>query len=62
MYAVRFTSVLYALGAGARVVVTDTFSDHPAENRPKATLTTYPKTNLEALVSLVAAAAFVPVA
>ncbi len=46
------TETLYALGAGARVVVTDKFSDYPPENAPKATLTTYPKPNLEELVSL----------
>jgi len=46
------TETLYALGAGPRVLVTDKFSDYPAENQPKAKLTTYPKPNLEELVSL----------
>ena len=46
------TETLYALGVGERVVVTDKFSDFPPENSPKARLTTYPKPNLEELVSL----------
>jgi iron complex transport system substrate-binding protein len=46
------TETLYALGAGDRVLVTDKYSDFPAENRPKATLDTYPKPNAEELVSL----------
>ncbi len=46
------TETLYALGVGDRVVVTDKFSDFPPENQPKAKLTTYPKPNLEELVSL----------
>jgi cobalamin transport system substrate-binding protein len=46
------TETLYALGVGSRVLVTDKFSDYPPENRPKAKLTTYPKADLEELVSL----------
>jgi iron complex transport system substrate-binding protein len=46
------TETLYALGAGDRVVVTDKYSDFPPENKPKATLDTYPKPNAEELVSL----------
>ncbi len=46
------TETLYALGVGNRVIVTDKFSDFPPENQPKAKLTTYPKPNLEELVSL----------
>src|SRR6185437_3073898 len=46
------TETLYALGAGDRVIVTDTYSDYPAENKPKAKLTTYPKPNVEEIVSL----------
>jgi iron complex transport system substrate-binding protein len=46
------TETLYALGVGNRVIVTDQYSDFPAENTPKATLNTYPKPNTEELVSL----------
>lgn len=46
------TETLYALGVGDRIVVTDKYSDYPAENQPKAKLDTYPKPNLEQLVSL----------
>jgi ABC-type Fe3+-hydroxamate transport system substrate-binding protein len=46
------TETLYALGAGDRVIVTDQYSDFPAENQAKAKLNTYPKPNVEELVSL----------
>jgi iron complex transport system substrate-binding protein len=46
------TEILYALGVGDRLVVTDKYSDYPAENRAKARLTTYPKPNVEELVAL----------
>jgi len=46
------TETLYALGVGDRVVVTDKYSDYPAENKPKATLNTYPKPNVEEIVAL----------
>lgn len=46
------TETLYAIGAGDRVVATDKYSDFPAENKPKATLVTYPKPNVEELVGL----------
>ena len=46
------SETLYAVGVGDRVIVTDKFSDFPPENQPKAALTTYPKPNLEELVSL----------
>lgn len=46
------TETLYALGAGDRVIVTDKFSDFPAENQAKAKLTTYPKPNIEEILSL----------
>ncbi|HLZ09089.1 MAG TPA: ABC transporter substrate-binding protein, partial [Chloroflexota bacterium] len=46
------TETVYALGAGDRVIVTDQFSDFPAENKPKAKLNTYPKPNVEELISL----------
>ncbi len=46
------TETLYALGVGDSMIVTDKFSDFPPENQPKAKLTTYPKPNLEELVSL----------
>ena len=42
-----FTETLYALGAGSRVVLTDKFSDYPAENASKAKLGTFPKPSLE---------------
>jgi iron complex transport system substrate-binding protein len=46
------TETLYALGMGDRIVASDQYSDFPAENKPKATLNTYPKPNTEELVSL----------
>ena len=46
------TETLYAIGAGDKVVATDKYSDFPAENKPKATLVTYPKPNVEELVAL----------
>lgn len=46
------TETLYALGVGGRVVLTDTYSDYPAENKPKAKLNTFPKPNVEEIVSL----------
>ncbi len=46
------TETLYALGVGDRVIATDLYSDFPAENKPKATLNTYPKPNTEELISL----------
>ncbi|HVC33519.1 MAG TPA: ABC transporter substrate-binding protein [Chloroflexota bacterium] len=46
------TETLYALGLGDRVIVTDTYSDYPPENKPRAKLHTYPKPNAEVLVSL----------
>jgi iron complex transport system substrate-binding protein len=46
------TESLYALGAGDKVVVTDKYSDFPAENAPKAKLDTYPKPNVEQIVAL----------
>jgi len=46
------TETLYALGAGDRVIVTDQYSDFPAENQSKAKLNTFPKPNVEELVSL----------
>ncbi len=46
------TETLYALGVGDRVVLTDTYSDYPAENKPKAKLNTFPKPNVEEIVSL----------
>jgi iron complex transport system substrate-binding protein len=46
------TESLYALGAGDRVIVTDQYSDFPAENQSKAKLNTYPKPNVEEIVSL----------
>ncbi len=46
------TETLYALGLGDDVVMTDTYSDYPPENKPKAKLNTYPKPNVEEIVSL----------
>jgi len=46
------TETLYALGAGDRLIATDRYSDHPAANAPKATLTTYPRPNVEEIVAL----------
>jgi iron complex transport system substrate-binding protein len=46
------TETLYALGVGDRVIVTDQYSDFPAENQSKAKLNTYPKPNAEEIVSL----------
>lgn len=46
------TETLYALGVGDRVVLTDTYSDYPPENKPKAKLNTFPKPNVEEIVSL----------
>ena len=46
------TETLYALGLGDHVVMTDTYSDYPPENKPKAKLNTFPKPNLEEIVSL----------
>ena len=46
------TEILYALGKGSSVIVTDKYSDYPQENTLKAKLTTYPKPNIEELVSL----------
>ncbi len=46
------TETLYALGVGDHVVLTDTYSDYPPENKPKAKLNTFPKPNVEEIVSL----------
>lgn len=46
------TETLYALGLGDRIVATDSYSDYPAENKPKATLKTYPNPNVEQIVAL----------
>lgn len=46
------TETLYALGLGDRVIATDTYSNYPPENKPKATLNTFPKPNVEVLVAL----------
>jgi iron complex transport system substrate-binding protein len=45
------TETLYALGVGDRVIETDKYSDYPAENKPKAKLVTYPKPNIEEIVT-----------
>lgn len=45
------TETLYALGLGDRVVATDSYSDYPAANKPKATLKTYPKPPIEQIVA-----------
>ena len=45
------TEVLYALGLGEKVVGVDQFSNFPAEAKAKATLGSYIKPNLEALVA-----------
>jgi len=47
-----YTETLYALGLGDKVVMTDTYSDYPAQNKPKAKLNTFPKPNVEEIVSL----------
>lgn len=46
------TETLYALGLGDKVIMTDKYSDFPAENKSKATLVTYPKPNVEQLIAL----------
>lgn len=46
------TETLYALGLGDRIVATDSYSDYPPENKPKAILKTYPRPNLEEIVAL----------
>lgn len=46
------TEILYALGLGDKIIVTDKYSDYPPENAPKAKLITYPKPNIEEIVSL----------
>lgn len=46
------TETLYALGLGSRIIRTDSYSDYPPENKPKATLVMYPKPNLEQIVAL----------
>ncbi len=46
------TETLYALGVGDRLLVADQFSTYPAEAKPKAKLNTFPKPNVEELVSL----------
>jgi iron complex transport system substrate-binding protein len=45
------TETLYAIGAGPQVVAADTFSDTPAEVKPKAVLTCWPKPSLEKILS-----------
>jgi iron complex transport system substrate-binding protein len=45
------TEILYALDLGEKVVAVDQFSNFPAEAKPKATLGSYVKPNLEALVA-----------
>jgi iron complex transport system substrate-binding protein len=45
------TEVLYALGVGEKVVAVDQFSNFPTEAKAKATLGSYIKPNLEALVA-----------
>jgi iron complex transport system substrate-binding protein len=45
------TETLYALGLGDAVIETDTYSDYPAANQPKAKLKTYPKPNVEEIVA-----------
>lgn len=46
------TETLYALGAGDRVVAADTYSDHPAEVKPKAVLQCWPRPPLEQIIAL----------
>jgi iron complex transport system substrate-binding protein len=45
------TETLYAIGAGPQVVAADTYSDTPAEVKPKAVLTCWPKPSLEKILS-----------
>jgi len=45
------TETLYALGAGARVVVADTYSDYPPEARKKAKLNCWPRPPVEQIVA-----------
>ena len=45
------TEILYALGLGEKVVAVDQFSNFPAEAKAKATLGSYIRPNLEAIVA-----------
>jgi len=46
------TETLYALGAGDKLIATDTYSDYPTEVRSKATLKCWPRVPLEQVVAL----------
>lgn len=46
------TENLYALGAGDLIVAADSYSDYPAEVRPKARLNCWPRIPLEQVVAL----------